>query len=193
MAPAVARNRAAIAEVLHTWLPHRARVLEIASGSGEHAVYFCGARPDLVWQPSDRDAAALASISAWRETSAIANMLPPILLDVTGVFPSITVDAVIALNMIHIAPWAATLGLLAGAARVLPRGGTLYVYGPYFEAETISAPSNLAFDADLRARSPDWGIRDVAALKAAATAAGFTFAARVAMPANNLSLIFRKS
>ena len=193
VAPAVARNRAAIADVLRVWVPHSARVLEIASGSGEHAVHFCADRPDIQWQPSDRDADALASISAWSAQSGLSNMMPPILLDVASSFPPMVVDAVIAINMIHIAPWAAALGFLAGAARVLPVGGVLYIYGPYFEHETASAPSNLAFDADLRSRNPDWGIRDLADLKEAAITSGFTFAARVPMPANNLSLIFHKS
>ena len=145
VAPAVARNRAAIAEVLQSRLPQPGTVVEIASGSGEHAVYFCAAMPGLTWQPTDRDDAALASIEAWRAQARLANLLPPVRLDAaTADWPVGRADAVVAINMIHIAPWAATLGLMAGAARLLAPGGLLYLYGPYRQDGQHTADSNAA-------------------------------------------------
>jgi len=188
-APAAARNRAPIREVLARVLPARGTVLEIASGSGEHAVAFAAAFPDLAWQPSDPSSAARASIAAWRAEAQLANLRAPIELDASAAaWPIDAADAIVCINMIHIAPWQAALGLLAGAARVLPPGGLLYLYGPYRHAGEI-APSNAAFDDSLRARDPRWGVRDVDDLVAAAR--GLTLHETIAMPANNHSLVFR--
>lgn len=189
-APATARNREPIREVLARHLPARGQVLEIASGSGEHAVHMAGSFPSLRWQPTDVDPDALASIEAWRAESSLPNLLPPVALDVTApVWPVAEADAVVCINMVHIAPWEAALALFAGAARTLPAGGVLYLYGPYrFDGTT--APSNEAFDRSLRDRDPRWGVRDVRDLRSAAAAEGFSLADVVAMPANNHSLLF---
>ncbi len=193
VAPAVARNRAAIAEVLQSRLPQPGTVVEIASGSGEHAVYFCAAMPGLTWQPTDRDDAALASIEAWRAQARLANLLPPVRLDAaTADWPVGRADAVVAINMIHIAPWAATLGLMAGAARLLAPGGLLYLYGPYRQDGQHTADSNAAFDADLQARDAQWSVRDLGDVVAAAAAEGLALDRVIPMPANNLSVLFRR-
>ena len=193
VAPAVARNRAAIAEVLQSRLPQPGTVVEIASGSGEHAVYFCAAMPGLTWQPTDRDDAALASIEAWRAQARLANLLPPVRLDAaTADWPVGRADAVVAINMIHIAPWAATLGLMAGAARLLAPGGLLYLYGPYRQDGQHTADSNAAFDADLQARDAQWSVRDLGDVGAAAAAEGLALDRVIPRPANNLSVLFRR-
>ena len=188
--PAALRNREPILGVLREHLPQRAaQVLEIASGTGEHAVYFARALPHLVWQPSDPDPANRASIAAYRDDCALANLQAPIDLDTTaGDWPTAGCDAIFCANMVHIAPWQATLGLLGGAKRKLRAGGTLVLYGPFFEDDVPTAASNLAFDAELRARDPVWGIRGVG--EVAAAAAGFADPLRIAMPANNLCLVF---
>jgi SAM-dependent methyltransferase len=193
VAPATARNRAPILAVLETILPSSGSVLEVASGSGEHIVHFAAAFPALSWQPSDPDPAARASIAAWAEASGLANIRPPLPLDAAGPrWPIEQADAILAINMIHISPWAATIGLFAQAARLLGPGAPLYLYGPYLRAGHPTAPSNLAFDADLRARDPAWGLRDLDTVSAVAEGAGFTREAIIEMPANNLSLIFRR-
>lgn len=192
-APATLRNRDAIAAVLADWLPPAGTVLEVASGSGEHVVHFAAAFPHLRWQPSDPDPAALASIAAWSAEASLANVAPPLRIDAAAAdWPLYRADAMLCINMVHISPWAATLGLFAGAARLLPGGAPLILYGPYVEADVPTADSNRAFDADLRARDPAWGLRDMAAVKAAAAEAGLAFAERRAMPANNLMLLFRR-
>jgi hypothetical protein len=191
-APAASRNREPILAVLREWLPQAGMVLEVASGTGEHAVCFAEALPGLVWQPTDRDAAALESIAAWREQSGLVNLLPPIPLDAAGAWPEVRADAVVAINMIHISPWASTMGLMAGAGRVLLLGGVLFLYGPYREHGAHTAPSNAEFDASLRSRDVAWGVRDMEDVVAAAASAGLGLVARVAMPANNLSLVFRR-
>jgi SAM-dependent methyltransferase len=191
--PHVARNREPILEVLKRILPSHGLVLEIASGTGEHAAFFAGELPLLTWQPTDPDERALASIVAHRAAASSANLLPPLQLDVHAEhWPIERTDAVICCNMIHIAPWSACESLIAGAARVLPPGGILYLYGPYKIDGRHTAPSNEAFDADLRARNPRWGIRDLADVAALAQRHGFGVAETVAMPANNLSVIFRR-
>lgn len=191
--PHVARNRDAILTVLRRVLPPRGLVLEIASGSGEHAAYFAQNLPSLTWQPSDPDAQALASIAAHRATANAPNLLPPLRLDVIAPsWPVTHAEAVVCCNMIHIAPWAACEGLIAGAARVLPAGGVLYLYGPYKIGGRHTAPSNAAFDADLRARNPAWGIRELDDVTALAAKHGLARAETVEMPANNLSVIFRR-
>jgi SAM-dependent methyltransferase len=187
-APAAARNREPIREVLAQHLPELGVVLEIASGTGEHAVHMARAFPALVWQPTDIDDVALASIAAWREDTALPNLRAPIRLDVhDAVWPA--ADAIVCINMIHIAPWDAAVALFAGAARTLPPGGLLFTYGPYrFDGKT--APSNDEFDRSLRARNAAWGVRDVTDLQR--VAAGLSLAHVVAMPANNHSLVWRK-
>jgi hypothetical protein len=167
--------------------------LEIASGSGEHAVHFASSFPALVFQPTDPSEEALASIAAWRQETALPNMRAPLALDVTAApWPINHADAVTCINMIHIAPWEATLGLMAGAARIIPPDGLLFLYGPYKRAGQHTAPSNAEFDASLRERDARWGVRDLETVAAEATAMGFAAPMIEAMPANNLSLIFRR-
>jgi SAM-dependent methyltransferase len=193
-APATARNREPILDVLRRHLPERGLVLEVASGSGEHVVHFAQAFPDLHFQPSDPDPAARASIDAWRAALALLNVRPAVALDATAeTWPLETADAVLCINMIHIAPWAAAEGITRGAARILPPGGVLYLYGPYKRGGSHTAPSNQVFDASLRAQNPAWGVRDLEAVAALAEAAGFGAPVVEPMPANNLSLIFRKA
>jgi hypothetical protein len=193
-APATLRNRDAIVAVLRDWLPATGSVLEVASGSCEHAVHFAAAFPDLDWQPTDPDPAGLTSIAAYRVDAGLANIAPPIALDAASdVWPLDRADAILCINMVHISPWEATTGLLAGAVRLLARGAPLILYGPYFEPDAPTAESNLAFDASLRSRNPAWGLRDTDAVKAAAVDAGLAFAERRAMPANNLMLLFRRT
>ncbi len=193
-APATARNRDAIVEVLADWLPPSGTILEVASGSGEHAIHFAAAFPHMLWQPSDPDPAGLASIAAWQTEAGLPNVAPPLALDAAApAWPVERADAVLCINMVHISPWDATLGLFAGASRLLARAAPLILYGPYIEPGVPTADSNQAFDASLRARDPAWGLRDTDAVRAAATAAGFAFAERRAMPANNLMLLFRRA
>ena len=193
-APATARNRDLILAVLRRVLPAHGTVLEIASGTGEHAVHFATALPDLIWQPTDPDPDALRSIAAWRKAAGAPNLLPPLELDVTAqawLLPC--ADAVVCINMIHISPWRSARGLMAGAQRVLPAGGVLFLYGPYTEGGRHTAPSNEAFDASLRARNPEWGVRDLDAVRELAARHDLDFVERVAMPANNLSVVFRRT
>lgn len=192
--PATTRNREPIRGALERVLPRSGTVLEIASGSGEHTAYFAPRFPGLTWQPSDREPALLASIAAHAEASGAANIAPPIRLDV-GVkpWPVTAADAVIAINMIHIAPWQAGLDLLAGAAAILPAGGPLFLYGAFKRGGRHTAPSNAAFDRSLRAQDPAWGLRDLDAVEAAAAAEGFRLDAVIDMPANNLAVVFRKA
>ncbi|WP_018259759.1 DUF938 domain-containing protein [Methylobacterium sp. WSM2598] len=192
IAPAVARNREPILAVLRRLLPETGLVLEVASGSGEHAAHFARALPGLAFQPSDPEPAALRSIAAHARAAALPNLRPPLALDAAAeTWPLARADAVLAINMIHIAPWPATEGLMRGAGRLLPPGAPLVLYGPFMVEDTPTAPSNLAFDADLRARNPAWGLRDLGAVARAARGQGLALAERVAMPANNLCLVFR--
>ena len=192
-APAVARNRAPILAVLERVLPDQGLVLEVASGSGEHAAHFARAMPRLRWQPSDPDPRARASIAAFCAKLGLANLLPPLDLDAAAAtWPIAAADAVICVNMLHIAPWSAARGLMAGAARALPQKAVLFLYGPYKEAGRHTAASNEAFDADLRARDPRWGVRDLEAVAALARRHGFAHEESVVMPANNRSLVFRR-
>jgi len=193
-APATSRNRDSIRDVLARELPSQGTVLEIASGSGEHAVYFAGAFPALRWQPTDASEAALASIAAWRAEAALPNLQAPVALDVVAAtWPITAADAIVCINMVHISPWEATLGLFAGAARVLAAGALLYLYGPYRFDGAFTAESNAAFDQSLRSRDPRWGVRDVGELEAAARPHGLVRRGTIAMPANNHSLVFRRS
>ena len=193
--PSTARNREPILEVLRARLADGSRVLEVASGAGEHAVFLAAALPSVRWQPTDRDAEALASIAAWRMAAGLANLAAPIRLDAADAssWPEGPFEAVVCINMIHISPWAASEGLMAGAGRVLAPGGRLFLYGPYVETDVETAPSNLAFDESLKSRDPAWGLRDLAEVKALAAANGLRFAERIAMPANNLILVFKKA
>lgn len=193
-APATERNRAPIADVLAQWLPHEGRLLEVASGSGEHAIYFAALFPKLEWVPSDPDSDARTSIAAWRVEAGLANIAPPIALDAAArEWPIEQADAILCINMVHISPWEATLGLFAGAARLLDAGAPLILYGPFIEADVETSESNLAFDVNLRARNPEWGLRERERVEAVAQSAGFAFSGRRAMPANNLMLLFSRS
>ncbi|KPK06226.1 MAG: SAM-dependent methyltransferase [Betaproteobacteria bacterium SG8_39] len=192
--PAVQRNRGAILEVLRRELPAAGRVLEIASGSGEHVVFFARALPNLTWQPSDPDRAALDSIRAWIAHERPANVLAPRVLDVARArwaYALDKVDAVFCANMIHIAPWEACLGLLYGCEALLPPGGPLVLYGPFMRGGVHTAASNAAFDEALRRQDPRWGVRDLDDVVREAALHGFHLAEVVEMPANNLSVVLR--
>ncbi len=191
-APATERNREPIAAVLREVLPERGTLLEIASGTGEHAAYFAGLFPDLLWQPSDPDPEALASIRAWREEAGAANLLEPLRLDASAeAWPVGAADAILCVNMVHISPWAATEGLMRGAGRLLAPGAPLVLYGPYRRAGVPTAPSNEAFDRSLRARNPEWGLRKLESVEAEAAKNLLRLDRIVEMPANNLTLVFR--
>jgi SAM-dependent methyltransferase len=191
---AAARNREPILAVLKRVLPPRGLVLEIASGSGEHAVYFGQALPAVTFQPTDVDTRARASIAAHHAAAGLPNLLAPLALDVTAEpWPLARADAILCINMIHISPWTASEALFAGAARVLPPGGVLYLYGPYRIDGRHTAPSNEAFDAYLRTQDPQWGVRDLADVTELAKRNSFVLAETVAMPANNFSVIFRRN
>ncbi len=193
--PATARNREPILEALRAHLPARGRVLEIAAGAGEHAVFLANALPGLDWTPSDPDADARASIEAWREASGAPNLNLPLAIDMLdeATWPQDRFQAVVCINMIHISPWAATEGLmrLAGRALTYP-GGLLATYGPYVQEGVRLAPSNAAFDESLKARNPEWGLRSVEAVEAVAKAEGLALTLIKPMPANNLTLLFRR-
>jgi hypothetical protein len=191
-APAAQRNRAPILAALAERLPAKGAVLEIASGTGEHVVHFARALPALVFRPSDPDPENRASIAAWIAAEKLANVRPPVDLDTTAKkWPVATADAILCANMIHIAPWAACEGLIAGAARTLFPGGFLHLYGPFKRDGKHTAPSNAEFDASLKARNAEWGVRDLDAVEALARRAGFGAADVVRQPANNLSVFFR--
>lgn len=207
-APATERNREPILAVLQRVLPPTGTVLEISSGTGEHAVFFAPRLAPRQWLPSDLDPGARASIAAWREASPAANLHAPLALDAAAPLwpvesenfrdlrsePDLQqhpITALVNINMIHISPWAACLGLLAGAGRILPPGGILYLYGPYKQNGQHTAPSNAAFDASLQAQNPEWGVRDLEAVVAAAKAHHLAIVETIAMPANNLSVVFR--
>lgn len=192
-APATTRNREFILGVLRRHLPPRGLVLEIASGSGEHAAYFAQQLPHLSFQPTDPSPAALASTDAWTRELGLHNVAPALPLDAAAAdWPISHADAILCINMIHISPWTATLGLMSGAARILPAGALLYLYGPYQRGGRHTSPSNARFDEDLRRQNPQWGVRDLEAVVAAGEAAGFAPPTVEDMPANNLSVIFRR-
>ncbi|BBU27611.1 SAM-dependent methyltransferase [Burkholderia sp. THE68] len=192
-APAAERNRDAILSVLARVLPSSGVVLEIASGTGQHAAHCAAALPGIVWQPSDPDANARASIAAWRAHSALANLNAPLALDVLDDDWGIAnAAAIVCINMIHIAPWEAAEALFRGARARLSAGGVLYLYGPYRRNGAHTAPSNEAFDEQLRANDPRWGVRDMEAVEKLGEKAGFTLVETVAMPANNFSVVFEK-
>ncbi len=191
--PAALRNRDVILPVLERVLPARGRVLEIASGSGEYAVAFATALRGLTWQPSERDAEGLASIDAWAAELGPPNLLRAVELDVERwPWPVHEADAIVCINMIHIAPWSACEALMRGAGALLRPGSPLYLYGAMKLDGQFTAPSNAAFDASLRARDPSWGVRDLAEVTSAAKAEGLALAELVPMPANNFSVILRR-
>lgn len=193
-APAAARNRDPIADVLREELPDSGLVLEIASGTGEHACHFAQMFPALEWQPTDPDPGALASIAAWREEAALANLRAPVMLDAAAApWPVEQADAVLCINMIHISPWASAEGLFAGSGRLVAPGAPLLLYGPYLEDGVETAASNLAFDQWLKDKDPRFGIRRIEDVDALAARHGFSRAARRQMPANNLMLTYRRS
>jgi SAM-dependent methyltransferase len=191
-APHVARNAEPIIAVLRSVLPQSGSVLEIASGTGEHALHFARAFPHLSFRPSDPDPLALASIGAWR-AEAPSNLLAPIRLDASrDDWPVTCADAILCINMVHISPWDATVGLMRGAGRLLSRGAPLVLYGAYRRDGVPTAPSNEAFDRSLKERNPQWGLRRLEDVAAEAGRAGFTLDRVVEMPANNLIVVFRK-
>jgi hypothetical protein len=193
-APATARNREPILAVLSRVLPPTGLVLEISAGTGEHAVFFAAALPHLRWQPTDMDECAIDSIAAHRADAGLPNLLLPIVLDASSArWPVERADAIVCINMIHIAPWSACEGLMAGAARTLPAGGVLYLYGPFKENGAHTAESNLRFDIDLRSRDAAWGVRDHEDVVSCASTHGFRHSETVVMPANNRSVIFVKA
>ncbi|MGF1611885.1 MAG: DUF938 domain-containing protein [Kiloniellales bacterium] len=192
-APATQRNRYPILDVLERVLPRDGLVLEVASGSGEHAVWFAQRLRPLQWQPSDADPDMRCSIAAHAGDAGCATLLPPLALDVTDPdWPITAADAVVCINLLHIAPWAAAQGLMDGTARLLPAGGVLYLYGPFKGGGRDTAPSNEAFDASLRTQSPDWGLRELKAVGELAASHGLVLREVIEMPANNLSLVFVK-
>lgn len=193
-APATLRNRTFILDVLRRVFADRRQVLEIASGTGEHAVCFAGELPHLLWHPTDPDPDSLLSIEAHRAESALPNLLPATRLDVTQPpWGPPDIDALVCINMIHIAPWAAAESLFGGASTLLPAGAPLYLYGPFRFAGAFTAPSNEAFDASLRERNPAWGVRDLDEVTALAESCGFAREEVIPMPANNHSVIFRRA
>jgi hypothetical protein len=196
-APATQRNREPILAVLSRVLPKRGVVLEIASGSGEHAIAFAERLPGLRFQPSDADPGALASIDAWRGEAPLPNLMAAIRLDVHELpWPLADVaepDAILCINMIHISPWSACLALLDGASERLKAGAPLVLYGPYRQGGAHTAPSNEAFDASLRARDPSWGVRDLEAVESEAVARGLLLEEVVEMPANNRTVVLRRA
>ncbi|WP_343657007.1 DUF938 domain-containing protein [Paraburkholderia caribensis] len=192
-APSAERNREPILAVLERVLPATGTVLEIASGTGQHAIHFAAALPDLVWQPSDLDGEARASIAAWTAHSGLTNVRPPLAVDVRDASWGIeAAAAIVCINMIHISPWASAQGLIGGAGRLLGPGGVLFLYGPYRRGGAHTAPTNAAFDDQLQRRNPAWGVRNMEDVMALAEAAGFDADEPIAMPANNFSLVFRK-
>jgi SAM-dependent methyltransferase len=193
-APAAERNKGPILGILERVLPDGGLVLEIASGTGQHVVHFAQGLPHLLWQPSDPDPQARASIAAWIAETGAPNILQPLELDVRSEpWPVSHCDAIVCINMIHVSPWIATQALFDGAARVLADAGVVYLYGPYSVEGRHTAPSNAAFDASLRAQDPEWGVRDLEKVIASATAHGFTILETADMPANNLSVTFQRS
>jgi SAM-dependent methyltransferase len=194
VAPAAERNKGPILEVLQRVLPPRGLVLEIGSGTGQHVVHFAKALSQLSWQPSDPDPENRQSIALWSRDEELGNVRAPLALDVRErPWPIDAADAIVCINVVHVSPWAATLALFDGVREVLPPEGVLFLYGPYRRGGRHTAPSNEKFDADLRAHNPEWGLRDIDELAEVAARVGFALAEIVDMPANNFSLVFRKT
>ena len=193
-APSTERNRDDILAVLRQVLPERGTILEIASGTGQHAVYFAPHFPRAVWQPSDRTPEALASIRAWAAEVGLPNLRDPLRIDVTSPeWPIEAADAIVNINMLHISPWTACQGLFAGAARTLGTGAPLFYYGAFIRADRETAPSNLEFDRSLRERDPAWGVRKLEEVVEVARQAGLHLDEVVDMPNNNFSVVFRRA
>ncbi|MBX9710470.1 MAG: DUF938 domain-containing protein [Xanthobacteraceae bacterium] len=191
--PATARNRDVILDVLRGVLPSSGLVLEIASGSGEHVVHFANALPGLTFQPSDPESDAMRSVEAWVQDSGVTNVRPPLLLDASAAtWPVTSADAILCINMIHISSWRASEGLMHGAAKILRAGAPLYLYGPYRRTGIVTAPSNEAFDDSLKSRNPEWGLRELDMVTELAGSVGFSGPQVIEMPANNLSVVFRR-
>jgi len=192
--PAYERNREPIARALGDVLPAKGTVLELASGSGAHAGFFAQRFPSLVWQPSDVDPVAVESCRAWQMELERGNLLPPLELDVSrSSWPAQRYDAILAINLLHISPYPIVpRGLFAGAARVLAVGGPVVLYGPFFRDDHPTARSNLEFDASLRSRNPEWGVRRLGDVVAIARESGFELERIVEMPANNVVVVVRK-
>lgn len=190
-APSAERNKQPILEVLARVLPAAGVVLEIGSGTGQHVAHFAAALSNLTFQPSEMDTSRHASIAAW--TEGLANVRPPIGFDLAQPWPIAKADAVVCINVIHISPWEATLGLMRGAGAILQPGGVLVTYGPYRRNGAHTAPSNEAFDASLKSRDPRWGVRDLEEVAAVAKSNGLLLEEVVAMPANNFTVVFRRS
>ena len=192
-APATLRNRDAIVEVLRDILPDQGNILEVASGTGEHAVYFGRTFPNLTFLPSDPDPACCASIAAWTKREAVPNILPPKQLDAQDTTWDLQdVGAILCINMVHISPWESSIGLFDKAGRLLDPGAPFYLYGPYLREDVETAPGNLAFERSLKSRNLRWGLRDVADMDALAARNGFVHESLIEMPANNISLVYRK-
>jgi uncharacterized protein DUF938 len=192
-APATLRNRDFILDVLRDVLPTTGVILEVASGSGEHVVHFARNFPNLVFQPSDPELDTRLSIAAWVKATGVTNVRAPIALDALhSVWPIASADGIICINIIHISPWEATVGLMKGAAAILPSKSPLYLYGPYKREGFETAPSNQAFDQNLSDRDPNWGLRDLEAVSAMAQSVGFSVPVVTEMSANNLSVVFRR-
>jgi SAM-dependent methyltransferase len=198
--PAAERNRKVILEVLKEVLPPSGTVLEVSSGTGQHAAFFAPELAPRRWQPSELERALIGSIEAWAERVPEANLFAPVTLDASAPVwpveetpPDPAITAIVNINMIHIAPWEACLGLLAGAGRILPPGGILYLYGPYRRGGVHTVSSNEDFDQSLQARDPQWGVRDLDEVEEAAKAEGLVLDRVIDMPVNNLSVVFRKS
>ena len=192
-APPTDRNRDPILAVLRRWLPATGTVLEIASGTGQHALYFTGQLPGITWQPTDIGEGQLRSIAAWRATEERPNLLAPLPLDVTSDdWPVDRADAILNVNMIHASPWTTCLGLFRGAARVLPPGAPVLLYGPFMIDGEHTAPSNARFSLDLQSRHPNWGVRDLADVRRVANENGFELAERVPVPSNNFVVVFTR-
>ena len=194
--PAGDRNLAPLTEVLRAHLPASGTVLEVASGPGQHVAHWAATFPETVFQPSDADAEARTNVEAWRRATALANLRAPLALDVAvpgwaAAAPG-PWDAIVAVNLLHIAPWAASVGLFAGAGETLAADGRLLVYGPFAEGGVLEPESNRRFDAVLRAQDPEWGIRDLDDVRAVAATHGLAFVAQVAMPANNRVVVFER-
>lgn len=193
-APATARNSGPIAEVLASELPKSGLILEVASGTGEHSLFFARRFPDIEWQPSDVDASALSSIDAYSTEGGVSNIRPAVVIDAVSEGWTVgRADAILCINMAHISPWEATKGLFREAAVLLEKDAPLILYGPYLEQAVETAPSNLDFDTSLKSRDPRWGLRSIEEMDALATANGFARTARYEMPANNLTLVYRKT